>query len=310
MGEVALYPVGATQPSATITAANLGQGQFQPTSIALDAQNDLFITDQQLDAVWDVPPPYLAPSIAAISQGLLEPIDVAVSKAGTLFVADVDIDYAGGISQAVRMYQPPYSTETDLAIPANDEFAPFCLALDAQSNLFATSAAWSAGNSGTMEYAPPYNGSPASYAFGGNWGYAPTFAGGGCTLDPGSGELFVGYGSTIEAYAPPYNGAAMVIPEGADGNATVAVSSANHDFFVANGASVDVYAPPYTTKTSSITMGVNKPNILAVDTSGNLFVGSTSNGTITEYAAPYTGAPVWTLSAFGVVGSSALAVIP
>ena len=39
-----------------------------------------------------------------------------------------------------------------------------------------------------------------------------------------------------------------------------------------------------------------QPVGLAIDANGNLFVSNLANNTVTEYASPYTGAPVATIS--------------
>ncbi|MHB8148245.1 MAG: NHL repeat-containing protein, partial [Vulcanimicrobiaceae bacterium] len=311
LSEVALYTVGASSPSATISAASLGLQSFSPDLLALDAQNDLFVADGSSTQVLDFAPPYTGTPKTVLS-GTDTPEGLAVTSTGTVFDASFNALYSQYMSQPVQMSAPPYTSQTNLALPSGNNFSPYCLAVDGQGNLFATNAEETYTDPGTLEYMSPYTGTPTSYSFGGNWGYPSNSPppGGGCVVDTSNGELFVGYASTIEAYAPPYSGPATVINEGAMGNSTMAVSSTNHDFFVANGTSVDVYAPPYTSKTATITLGVSGPTIVAADASGNLFVASWYNGTITEYAPPYTGAPIWTLDAFGQSGSTWLTVIP
>lgn len=291
-GELSFYAEGSTSPYLTISASTLGlqPGQFQPAVLALDGQNDLFVGDESSGTVMEFAPPYTSPPIVQIGSGINSPLDLAVSPQGTVFVAITDLFYIYNTSQAVRMYAPPYSTEQDLPIPSGDTFAPFCLALDAQGDLFATNAA--ATTPGTLEYPSPYTATPAAFAFGGNYGY---LSGGGCALDQSNGELFVAGGSSTSAYAPPYTGQPTTIGQTVDADASIAVSSVNHDLFLANGNEVDVYPPPYTTKVP-ITSGVNGAIALAVDAQGNLFVSNGGNNTITEYAAPYTGGPLTTIT--------------
>lgn len=296
---IGIYTAGASTASATISAASLGLQTFSPDILGLDAQNNLYVADNGSAQVLRFAPPYGNNVSVVTSYGPNTIEGMTVTATGTVFVAPFQLGYSQFWTQPVEMYAPPSGTATNLSIPANTDFAPYCLTLDAGGDLFATNIELSTGDPGTLEYAPPYTGSPTTYPFGGNWGYpAAPQPGGGCALDTSNGELFVAYASTIEAYAPPYTGAATVINEGAIGTAELTVSSANHDLFVANGTSVDVYAPPYTSKTATITNGANQPNIVAADASGNLFVASVHNGTVTEYAPPYTGAPVWTLNAF------------
>ncbi len=82
---------------------------------------------------------------------------------------------------------------------------------------------------------------------------------------------------------------------------TVDMKYLTQGLFVANHGSnnnVTEYALPYTggAPTATISNSVNAPLGLAFDSSGNLFVANRGNGTVTEYAPPYTGAPTATIS--------------
>ncbi|TAM62433.1 hypothetical protein EPN52_00670 [bacterium] len=308
VGQLTVFPVGAAQPQATYPPAGQKNAAFAPVAVAVDTNGNAFALDTQSDAALEFAPPYTGVPLVVAGSGSTTPVSLAISSQNVLFVSIQALFASSGVSQAVRMYASPYMTEVDLPIPSGTHFAPTCLALDGQGDLFATNAEQFSGDPGTLEYTPPYTGTPTAFAFGGA-GSVGSFQGANCAVDTASGELFIGYSSTIAAYAPPYTGAATVISEGALNSGMMAVSSVNHDLFVANGATVDVYAPPYTSKVATVSSGVSQPDLVTVDATGNLFVASTYNGTVTEYAPPYTGAPAWTASGFETVGT-ALTVVP
>jgi len=153
------------------------------------------------------------------------------------------------------------------------------------------------------EYAPPYTGTPTvTISSGMNTPVA-------VALD-GSGDLFVancgsncgGSGNgTVTEYAPPYTGTPKTISSDVNGPVALVLDSAGN-LFVANaaGGTVTEYASPYTGTPTTISSGVNGPWAVVLDDSGNLFVANcgdgcpgsgSGNGTVTEYAPPYTGTP-------------------
>lgn len=311
-GSIAFYPVGAAQPSALVPPAGTAS-TFDVVAIGADAAGDLFGIEQfsaklgGSNELFGIPAPYTGAPAELAGYGLTNPIAIAVTPQSTLFVAPQNLAFG----TTVDMYTPQssYATTTYLQVPTGVNFTPYCLALDGQGDLFATSSYQFNGDPGTLEWAPPYTGTPVQLPFGGDEG--GTYAqGANCAIDTGSNDLFIGYPTTIDVYAPPYNGAPTAISENTSGNESFAAAASSHDLFVANGSSVDVYAPPYTSLTTSITSGVNQPDLVAVDASGNLFVGSTHNGTVTEYASPYTSAPVWTATSSTISGAVYLQVIP
>lgn len=311
-GELAFYPVGAPQASVTYPPAlPAGQPptQFKPFALAADGYNNVFAIDQYGDDALGFPPPYTGSPVTFAGSGGIQPFGIAVTQQGTVFIALTNI--FGFAGQAVLMYGAPYNSSTALPVPSGIHFAASCLTVDGQGDLFATNSDQYNGDPGTLEYVPPYTAMPVSYPFGGS-ASAGFSTGATCAADTANGELFIGYAAKIDAYAPPYTGTPTTIAETTSSNESFAVLSTNHDLFVANGTSVDVYSPPYTSITATITSGVNQPNLVAVDAGGNVFVGSTYNATVNEYAPPYTGAPVWTLSgAFTNAGSTSyLLVVP
>lgn len=309
-GSIAFYPVGSSVQSALYPPA--GGPEFDAVALGADDAGDLFGIEQfssqgGANELFGMAAPYTAAPGEIVGYGLINPIAVAVTPQSIVFVAPQNLSSG----TTVDMYTPQsqYSSTTYLQVPSGVNFAPYCLAVDGQGDLFATNSYQYNGDPGTLEWSPPYTGLPTQLPFGGDEG--GTYAqGANCAIDTGTNDVFIGYPAKLFIYAPPYTGTPTTITENSSGNEAFAVASSNHDLFVANGASVDVYAPPYTSMTASITSGVNQPNIVAVDGSGDVFVGSTHNGTVSEYAAPYTSGPVWSVSPNTISGLVYLQVLP
>jgi sugar lactone lactonase YvrE len=108
---------------------------------------------------------------------------------------------------------------------------------------------------------------------------------------------------TVTAYLPPYTGTPTTISSGSTTPYEIALDSAN-DLFVANdnGGSPPVltlskYAPPYTgvaTAVGSSQIGSVMGLVLAAN--GDLFLADLGGNTVTEYASPYTGSAIETLT--------------
>lgn len=120
------------------------------------------------------------------------------------------------------------------------------------------------------------------------------------TSQPGGG-----CGSNIYVYAPPYTGAPIITPNvinfpfvsASSAYRKLAVSATQ--LFAANVAgapgTVNVYNLPITAASTPaffLQSGVNTPEGLAVDPSGNLYIGNLSDATVTVYSPPITAASV------------------
>jgi sugar lactone lactonase YvrE len=97
--------------------------------------------------------------------------------------------------------------------------------------------------------------------------------------------------SQAAVYSLPSNGAYPLIFD-ANGNLFVGNS---------NGNSFSAFAPPYTARTFTNSKSVADPYYFAFDSHRNLFVANNSSvtmpeGSVTEYAAPYTGTPEKTIT--------------
>lgn len=104
----------------------------------------------------------------------------------------------------------------------------------------------------------------------------------------------IGTCSGLVVYALPYTGAPITTPNIASTVYRKVALSATQLFATSvAGATgkVDVYALPITSSSTpafQITMGVDDPEGIALDASGNVYVGNLANSTITVYAPPFS----------------------
>lgn len=173
--------------SSTTSSATLGAGTFQgPRGIAIDANRDVFATDQGSNSVYEftlpygaathvIPsvtgnvyaialspncnlfitagahvleyaPPYTSAPIATISSGLVNPGALAFDAAGNLYVSDTS-------SSTVNIYAAPYTSAPTTTIALAASSVPLGLAIDASGDLFVNEY----GNSSIVEYSPPFS---------------------------------------------------------------------------------------------------------------------------------------------------------
>jgi len=132
------------------------------------------------------------------------------------------------------------------------------------------------------------------------------------------GNLYVsnsGSGSTgnLYVFASPYTGAPAVVTPSIPTTAYRKMAGSGSVLYVCSVAGttgrIDAYNLPLTALSVpafSITTGVNTPEAIAFDASGNMYVGNLGNPTITVYSPPFSAAsaPSVTLT----VGTSAFAI--
>ncbi|HXH95393.1 MAG TPA: hypothetical protein VNN25_27705 [Thermoanaerobaculia bacterium] len=125
-----------------------------------------------------------------------------------------------------------------------------------------------------------------------------------------------GSGSSIFVLAPPYTGAPIHTPA-ISGKFYRKVAVSGTQLFVADVSGttgrVDVYNLPITAVSApafSITNGTNTPETVALDVSGNLYVGNLGNSTVTVYSSPFSAAsaPVTTMAAAGAPAIFGIAI--
>ncbi len=217
--------------------------------------------------------------LATIQSGIASPQALAFDALGDLFVANQP--------GSVAVFAPPYNQPPSLISTGINH--PQALALDNRGNLFVANGNGS--NTVTM-YSAPYGGGPSQVIT------ASVDDPVSLALDANA-NLFVlnAAANTVTEYAPPYNGTPTTISKGISGPNSLALD-ARGDLFVANlnstPNSVVEFAPPYTSQsapTATITNGVNEQGTIGLSASANLFVPNQGANTVTEYIAPYAGAP-------------------
>lgn len=215
------------------------------------------------DAVKVYAAPYTGAAIATITKGVLDPQGLAVDAQGDLFVANCGASCAGSGSDTVTEYAPPYTSNPLHTISVT---APFALAVNAAGDLFVENA--SAIPNTISEFSPPYTGSATTLNFSGQ---VDAMA-----VDPDGDLMAVTCRTTCG-----YSGADAVLQ----------------------------FASPYTGMPSAITNGIaasgSIPTGLGFDSSGNMFVSNCASCnaaksfSVTEYAKPYSGAPIATITGSG-----------
>jgi hypothetical protein len=209
-----------------------------------------------------------------------------VNPQGLVFDANGDLFVASEPSSVVE-YAPPYTgLPTTIAVGVNH---PQALALDARGDLFVANGN---GSNTVTEYVAPYTGGPSA-----------TISSG--VDDPVSlavdanANLYVANSAAnnVTIYAPPYSAAPMTVANGLNGPNSVALD-ARGNLFVSNlnstPNSVLEYSPPFSSNSipsAWITNGISEQGAIAVNPAANLFVPNQGANSVTEYAAPYSGAP-------------------
>jgi hypothetical protein len=102
-------------------------------------------------------------------------------------------------------------------------------------------------------------------------------------------------GDVVE-YRPPYATATATIGAGQFAGPRGIAIDGNLDLFVTDSGHNRVleFVPPYAAAPAVLASGVSSPYAIALSPNCNLFV--TTNATVVEYAPPYTGTPIATIS--------------
>lgn len=164
-------------------------------------------------------------------------------------------------------------------------------------------------------------------------GSAPTGGVGSAAIAP-NGDVFIsnciatctGDGQdSVTVYAPPFGaGTSPTTPlatmtNGVEGVTIPLAVDSHNDVFIGSGNGVVLeYAPPYTQSSPTVTIAtLGDAESLAIDAHGNLWVGNcvrscggdpTSPDQLLEYAPPYTGDPIATITA-GIDGTGKMGPI-
>ncbi len=216
--------------------------------------------------------------LTTIQSGVANPQALVFDAMGDLFVAN----QTGSVTE----YAPPYNQlPTTIADGVN---RPQSLAVDTRGDLFVANGN---GSNTVTVYSSPYGRAPSA-----------TISAGvddpvSLALDSNA-DVFVvnAAANTVTEYAAPYAGTPTILSKGLNAPSSAALD-VRGNLFVANlnstPNSVVEYTPPFSNASgpvATITNGVNEQGSIAV-ISANLFVPNQGANTVTEYAAPYTGAP-------------------
>jgi len=247
-------------------------------SVTVDVKQLLAVANSSANTVTLYAGAQNAPAVV-IASGLVNPQGLVFDSNGDLFVASEP--------SSVVEYAPPYTgVPTTIAAGVNH---PQALALDNRGNLFVANGN---GSNTVTEYIAPYTGGPSA-----------TISGGvddpvSLAIDAGD-SLYVANSAanTVTVYASPYGGTPTTVSNGLNGPNSVALDS-HGNLFASNLNStpnaVLEFAPPFSSSSAPaawITNGISEQGAIAVNANANLFVPNQGANSVTEYGAPYSGAP-------------------
>lgn len=183
-GNVSVWPLGASSPSATITTGING-----PYSVAFSSGGTLLVANYSNSTVTGYAPPYTGAPFT-VSSHVSNPDAIAIDANDDLIVANY-----GGAN--VTIYPPPYTTTTPVTL--NTGSLPAALAIDPTQHL------WIVSSSGALyRYPSPY----AAGGFDKGIGTAPTTFNhpSGIALDS-TGRLYVANSGNNDLlrFDPPYS---------------------------------------------------------------------------------------------------------
>jgi sugar lactone lactonase YvrE len=248
----------STDPTFTPTVATtIASGFNYPTGVAVDAAGDVFVADNNNNAVKEF---LLNGTIKTIGSGFNNPEGVAVDAAGDVFVADLG-------NNAVKELLPNGTIKTIGSVFIN----PSGVAVDAAGDVFVINF----GSQVVEEVLPDGTIRTIGSGFGIPFGVAVDAADDVFVADRGS--------NAVEEFLP--NGAMRTIGSGFYFPQGVAVDAAG-DVFVADSQNnaVKEVLPDGTIRT--LGSGFDLPTGVAVDAAGDVFVTDTGHNRVVELSLP------------------------
>jgi hypothetical protein len=290
-GAVAVWPIGAAQPSAYVTT-----GISAPTSVAFASDGTLFVSNLVSSTVTIYAPPYTGVP-QTVSTKISSPSAIAIDAANDLIVAN-------GNGSNVTIYPPPYTTANPVTLATGA--LPSALAIDATQHL------WIVTSSGALyRYPSPY----VAGAFDVSIGQAATGFNqpDGLALDS-LGRLYVAnYGhNNVLRFDPPFGSqtpsATIATSAGQPMSNPAAVIVANGDVMMAGGQEgLDVYSSAGA-PLGLLTTKMYKPHGFAIDADGVVWVATTSGNGAVGVPPPYDGSNLFQLSPAYFINPNAVAV--
>jgi NHL repeat len=263
--------------------ASITQGINIPARLAVDANNQLYVTNlgNNTVTVYNISAANIAANTiaqvtaATISSGITRPLGIAVDSSGLVYVAN-------NSANSISIFQPASGggfTQVGGALTSDGEsnlfLAPGALYFDRNDDVLFVGLGPSASASGILSYTPPLTASsrPLFLLSGSSCASAPSGPTGFGYLPTGEAQVSISsyYNSSVSVY-----GLVDLIGRGSGGACPLP------DFSSLNGA-------------SSVTQ-IARPEGVVPDGVGNLFVANSSANTVTAYA-PGVGiaaAPVYT----------------
>lgn len=272
-------PAGVEMYTAPFTGAptTLVGGSAGTNSLAISRSGDLFVGNIDTDIVSEYAPPYTGAPIASTTAGDIgEEGQIALDASGNLFVADEE-------NNAVDIFAPPYSGAP--TVITNGVNLPITVVVDAAGNFYVGNLI--GGN--VEQFTPPYSSLSLP---------AATIATGApiqLALDR-TANLFVGDGSIVNMYSPPYTSGSTIISTDMAGPQVMALDGTG-TLFVPNdngpSSSATIYTAPYTGTPQIVHGGLFNPMDIAIDGTGTMYVANASGPTpgLYVFAPPYTGTP-------------------
>lgn len=262
-GSVSIYAPGTTTPAQTIT-----EGVNDPTSLAFDAEANLYVSNYNASTVTVYAPGADKP-LRTISNGINGPVQVAVAglDSDNVYVANTEG------APSVTVYKAGTTLLQTIVKGIN---IPRAITFDSKGRLFVVQegeskvTVYSAGKNQLLRAIHNGIDGPAAAAF------------------DGSGNLYVANGgsSTVAVYAPGSSKVSRTIRDGVAGPSALAFDRSGN-LYVANTGNntVTVYAPGSSTVSQTISQGVRGPyGLTSLGSYNYLNVANFSGGSVTEYA--------------------------
>ena len=292
-GDVTVWAIGASAPTATITTGISG-----PFAVAFASDGTLWVANNNNSTVTGYAPPYTGAPIT-ISTGVKNPGALAIDANNDVIVAN-----AGGGN--VTIYPPPYTTAAPVTLATG--VGPAALTIDATQHL------WIVATGGALyRYPAPY----AAGGFDVGIGTAPTTFNQpqGVAVDS-TGRVYVANAGNNDVlrFDPPYASQApsatilstvaqpMTQPAHVivgSGDALVAGSQDGMDAYGSAGAALGLSGGKFF-----------KPRGLAIDQDGTVWDASGSGNGAMGLPPPYDGTNALQLTVGGFINPSAVAIYP